>query len=274
MARARVRWEGYRHRVASLTPVGESNSGGMGHSVLVLRGVMVLALLDLNAAVIGRCIGRRSGWWDVDEFEWSPRLQQAWPAMCEEISAHVERRTIPSTAELNGLVLDDGRTTDSIPDGEGMWRVLLLRSFGREVRANTQHFPATMAALEGVPVLANVGFSCLDPGSRIDEHRDPNRGALRYQLPLLIPEPVGSCRITVAAEQRVWEPGQPVLFDLHEPHHTANEGTGPRVLLMFEILMPLPFGPSVLNRLAQWSYRMLPTYRGITTRADRLATPA
>jgi len=62
-----------------------------------------------------------------------------------------------------------------------------------------------------------------------------------------------------------------VLFDQCEPHEVSNDSDDERVVLTTEVLLPLPFPLSLLNRLAQRSYRSLPSFRGMVERAAEAA---
>lgn len=270
--RARYRLDEYRQRVQSLTP-DELTVGDGGLTVRPdVPGILLLALLDLNAFVIRRTTGGNTpNWWDTAHFPWVRQLEDSWAEIRSELDTYVADTWIPSTAELNGLTGTTQQCSDAVPGSSGVWRILLLQSFGQPVEAIVEHFPKTMNAITGAPAAANVGFSVLDPGAVIASHRDPNSGALRFQLPIRLPEPAGSCRIIVEDEEVTWREGESVMFDLAREHEARNDGDGPRVILMFEVLMPLAFPASVLNRFTQWAYRMLPSYRGIRHRAASLS---
>ncbi|WCO65883.1 aspartyl/asparaginyl beta-hydroxylase domain-containing protein [Iamia majanohamensis] len=255
----------------ALTPA-RGPAGRGRRAVDLVGGVLLLAALDANDALVRRARPTGSAWWDASAHGWVAPLEAQVGTIRGEVERFLAQRAAPATTLVNGL--DGGRGPSSVPPSDGTWRVVVLSSFGRPVPGNAERFPATMAAVARTPAIANVGFSILDPGSRIEEHRDPNRGALRYQLPVIVPGPPGACRISVGGEERAWEEGRSVLFDLAEPHWARNDTDQPRVVLVMEVLMPLRGPVALVNRAVQRAYRRLPTYRALPERADRLAREA
>jgi beta-hydroxylase len=124
--------------------------------------------------------------------------------------------------------------------------------------------------MKDVPQMTTVGFSALESRSHIAEHVGTNRGALRYQLPLVVPGQPGDCRIRLGDEMVEWEEGKSVIFDLKVNHEAWNDSDGRRVLFMIETAMPLPRPLSWLNRLVQYQYRFFPSYRDMPERVREL----
>ena len=115
-----------------------------------------------------------------------------------------------------------------------------------------------------------AGFSVLEPGTHITEHRGPNKGALRYQLGVIVPGPEGACRIRVGDEMITWREGAGVVFDFTVPHEAWNDSDAVRVLLMLEVLTPLPRRLALPNALAQRAMGWFPTTRSMDRRLRRL----
>jgi beta-hydroxylase len=89
----------------------------------------------------------------------------------------------------------------------------------------------------------------LGPGRRLPEHRGPNKGVLRYHLGLKVPAP-DSCGIRVGGQTRHWREGEGLLFDDTLPHEAWNDGDQPRVVLLVDVIRPLRFPYSWINRAA------------------------
>ena len=133
---------------------------------------------------------------------------------------------------------------------------------GRWIDWNCDRCPATTAAVRQIPGLMMAGFSVLEPGTHITEHRGPNKGALRYQLGVIVPGAEGDCRIRVGDEMLFWRNGEAVAFDFTVPHEAWNDSDSTRVLLMLEVLLPgLPRYLEVPNRLAQRAMGWFPTHQ-------------
>ena len=158
-----------------------------------------------------------------------------------------------------------------MPASAGTWRALHLQWFGREIPENAERFPATMHSLRNVRGAASVAFTALEGGSHITEHVGPNPGALRYQLPIIVPGAPGACRMRVVDEMVLWREGECVVFDLAVPHEVWNDTDELRVLLMIEVPAPLSGPVAVLNRITQWCTRYYPPNYRQAARASELA---
>lgn len=260
----------YRRRLRELTPE-EVRPSRLRRSTVVLRGAVVLAFLDFNDFLIGRFAAGLPARWDPAVYPWAAEVQAAWPEMRAEMVEFLRTRVIPETAEINGLDPASEEARVSVPADVGAWRSLPLEWFGEPIAATAGRFPATMRAVAGRG-FTSVGFTALDPRAHIAAHRGPNRGALRYQLPIIVPGPPGACRIRVGDEMVTWTVGEPVVFDLSVDHEVWNDTDEVRVILMIEVPTPLPFPLSIVNRLAQRSYRFFPTFAGLPQRVAALNT--
>lgn len=104
------------------------------------------------------------------------------------------------------------------------------------------------------PVLAsNSGneermFSILAPRKYKAPHRGQYRGALRYHLGLMIPEPEGSSRIRVENDVRAWNEGKSMIFDDSNEHEVWNDNDSYRVVLFVDFVRPTIFPLSMVNR--------------------------
>ena len=226
----------------------------------------MLGWLDANDALVER-FAAPPPIWPEPELPWVGDLEAAVPAIRKEVLRYLALRQPPETDELIGArsVVDDPYR--AVPSGRGSWRILLLQSFGRPVAGVADQFPDTLAAVGRSPLVGNIGFTCLDPGSRIEPHRDLNRGVLRLQLPILLPADAERCWLLLGGTRVRWEEGRCVLFDQCVTHEAVNDTDEPRVVLTAEVVLPLPFPLSLGNRVAQHAYRRLPSYEGMVERA-------
>ena len=260
----------YGTRLDELTP--EAMKGKrLSRLGVELPGLCVLILLDMNDRLIARFAKDLPKRWDPNVFPWSAQLEAAWPTMKAEMEAYLRVRTIPDTAAVNGMDPDGPAARASVPVDVGHWRALIMQWFGEDIEEMRDHFPGTMAAFKDLTGITSIAFTGLDGRSHIAEHCGPNRGAVRYQLPIIIPGPPGACRIRVDDEMIPWVEGECVVFDLSVPHEVWNDTDEFRVLLMLEVPMPLPFPLSLANRLAQSSYRLFPNFKGLRDRVRELA---
>jgi beta-hydroxylase len=103
--------------------------------------------------------------------------------------------------------------------------------------------------MEQTPGMVTAMFSILAPRKHILPHRGPYKGILRYHLGLIVPKDKEDCRIRVGSEIRHWEEGKSLLFDDTYDHEVWNDTDETRVVLFVDIIRPLPFPESLINKL-------------------------
>jgi len=197
-------------------------------SLLPLQAVNTC--LDLNVG--GK---RRPVFLDIDEVYPSLRkIDKAYPVIREEMEQLLAgKNQIPRYHEL-----DAGQTGISA-DTEHDWKVFMLYAMGEKPQANRARCPQTSAVLDEIPDLFQAFFSILDPGKHVPAHCGPYRGYLRYHLGLKVPatnQPTIRVKDTVYA----WEEGKSVLFDDSWDHEVHNQSDGIRVVLIIDVLRPMP----------------------------------
>jgi aspartyl/asparaginyl beta-hydroxylase (cupin superfamily) len=176
--------------------------------------------------------------YDPEDFDWSARLAAAMPAIRAEAEAvlaardglapYVER-PVDRPAKPHSL-LDDPR-----------WSAFHLMQDGAPLARHAARCPATMAALEGLPLPAIAGsapmvlFSILAPGTHIQPHNGMLNTRLIVHLPLIVPP---DCRLRVGNTTRTVEAGKLLIFDDSIEHEAWNDSDAIRVILLFEIWRP------------------------------------
>lgn len=168
--------------------------------------------------------------------------------------ARLEAATGAIRTELLAL-LEDGpaftpyletRGDRPFSDGHGMrdnpdWSALYLWRDGAPVEAVASRCPATLAALEDLPLCRIAGrtpsilFSRLAPGARIPPHNGFINTRLIGHLPLIVPD---GCGFRVGNETRQWREGQAWLFDDTIQHEAWNSSDKERIILIFDIWRP------------------------------------
>lgn len=256
-----------------LTMLPEQYKRGLRGRFNTWRGVAVMSLMDWNQRLIEKRRPDLPDVWDVAEFPWIERVAAATPQIREEIEAYLNDTVMPHVAEVSGLDPESEEGKWSVPGLQGHWRTTILYLMGRWLEPS-KHFPVTHEVTKDVPGKTNVGFTGLEGGSHIDAHVGPNKGGLRFQLPIIVPGEEGDCRIRVTDNMIVWHEGEPIVFDLAVEHEVWNDSDGLRILLMMELVAPLPGSPllNLVNRATQHSYRWFPSFLGMHGRIDELDT--
>jgi aspartyl/asparaginyl beta-hydroxylase (cupin superfamily) len=254
------------HRVRQVAPAVSARGRDLRRRARSLVDAAPTALamqvLRANEASINRFGPATRAVWDPHDFAWASRIEAGWAEIRAEVDELLAGPTeIPHIEDVTG----------GIPQGnEGPWRSFVLMHQGRWIDWNCDRCPRTTELVRSIPGLTLAGFSVLEPGTHITEHRGPNKGALRYQLGVVVPGADGDCRIRVGHEMLVWREGEGVAFDFTVPHEAWNDSDGIRVLLMLEVLTPLPWYLAGTNRLAQRAMGWFPTTRDMTRRLRAL----
>ena len=97
-------------------------------------------------------------------------------------------------------------------------------------------------------------FAELPPGGKLNRHRDPYAGSLRYHLGLVTPND-DACYIEVDGERHSWRDGQGVVFDETYIHEAHNQTTINRIILFCDVERPSMF--AWVTSLNRWFSRVV-----------------
>ena len=118
------------------------------------------------------------------------------------------------------------------------WKRFYLKWYGEPLASAEALCPRTVALLAGMPKVKAAMFALLPPGSKLNPHRDPFAGSLRYHLGLITPNS-DDCRIFVDGQMHAWRDGQDVVFDETYVHWAENRTDQTRVILFADVERPL-----------------------------------
>lgn len=225
-----------------------------------MRVQIVDHLLAANNRLVRRVDGDAPNPRPVDGEPWYPAVRAAHPRIRAEWDAFVTSGyQLPLIEDLlNG------------PQGneEGWWRAGPLISRRRAQPPFADYFPSTVAALLQVPGLLSALVSVLGPGAELRTHTGPNAGALNFLLAVSCPTGSGH---RIEDQEVDLDPGELVVFDDTLPHAAWNRSDRPRVLVIGDVLRPLPTPAAWVNRGAQWAgHHLSPGYARATARAVEL----
>jgi aspartyl/asparaginyl beta-hydroxylase (cupin superfamily) len=141
---------------------------------------------------------------------------------------------------------------------EKSWKVFMLYLLGYKPKANRESCPQTCRILDTIPNLVQAFFSVLEPGKSIPLHEGPYLGYLRYHLGMQVPKQ-DPPRLYVNSQEYIWKEGEGVLFDDSWPHAVVNNSQEMRVVLIVDVLRPMPKIPTLINKimtglLARYTY--------------------
>lgn len=162
----------------------------------------------------------------------------------EELEALLpSREEIPRYHELDGdLIYASGRF-----QRDKSWNVFMLYSYGTKMEFNRNQCPKTSVVLDRIPHLAQAFFSILEGGKSIPAHEGPTRSYLRYHLALKTPE-INPPSIRIKDVWHTWKAGESLFFDDSWEHEIVNDASEIRAVLIVDVLRPMPWFPSLVNR--------------------------
>jgi beta-hydroxylase len=118
------------------------------------------------------------------------------------------------------------------------WKRFYLKWYGEPLASAEALCPQTVKLLSAIPSVKAAMFALLPPGSKLNPHRDPFAGSLRYHLGLITPNS-DDCRIFVDGEMHAWGDGKDVVFDETYVHWAENKTDQTRVILFADVERPL-----------------------------------
>jgi beta-hydroxylase len=205
-----------------------------------------IAVGERILAPIERFIGRRSlvgeeTFFANDRFPWIAEVEANWTTIRAELEKVLEdREALPNFQDISK---DQIEITD-----DDDWKTFFLYGFGFKAKLGVEMCPQTAALMERIPGMKTAMFSILSPRKHILDHRGPYKGVLRYHLGLIVPQEMQDCRIRVGEDIRHWEEGKSMIFDDTYNHEVWNDTDETRVVLFVDVLRPLPFLESLINR--------------------------
>lgn len=132
------------------------------------------------------------------------------------------------------------------------WKRFYLKWYGDPLPSAATLCPRTVALLESIPTVRAAMFAVLEAGAKLNAHRDPFAGSLRYHLGLVTPNS-DACFIDVDGERLVWRDGVPIMFDETFIHWAQNKTEVARVILFCDVERPLR--TSLVRGLNRWVSR-------------------
>lgn len=120
------------------------------------------------------------------------------------------------------------------------WKRFYLLWYGASHPSAERLCPRTVALLRRIPGLKAAMFAELPPGGKLNLHRDPYAGSLRYHLGLATPND-GRCFIEVDGQRYSWRDGEGVVFDESYLHCAQNGSDRSRLILFCDIERPLRY---------------------------------
>jgi beta-hydroxylase len=145
------------------------------------------------------------------------------------------------------------------------WKRFYLTWYGEPLPSAQALCPRTVALVQAIPNVKAAMFALLPPGSKLNPHRDPFAGSLRYHLGLITPN-CDDCLIFVDGQPYSWRDGEDIVFDETFVHWAENNTAQTRVILFCDVERPLR--TPIMRAINRFVSRVL----GGATAAQNVAT--
>ncbi len=132
------------------------------------------------------------------------------------------------------------------------WKRFYVKWYAEPLPSAQAACPKTVALVESLSSVNAAMFALLPPGAKLNRHRDPFAGSLRYHLGLVTPNS-DACRIYVDGQMYSWRDGQDLLFDETYIHSAENATDTTRIILFCDVERPLR--TPVMRAFNRWMSR-------------------
>ena len=167
---------------------------------------------------------------DVARFPELAPLEANWQVIRGEAQVLFDQGRIRAASTYNDLGFNSFFKTG--------WKRFYVKWYDEPLPSAQALCPKTVALVQSIPAVNAAMFALLPPGSKLNPHRDPFAGSLRYHLGLITPNS-RDCRIFVDGEEHAWGDGKDVVFDETFVHWVENKTDQTRVILFADVERPL-----------------------------------
>ncbi|MGD9584472.1 MAG: aspartyl/asparaginyl beta-hydroxylase domain-containing protein [Lysobacterales bacterium] len=167
---------------------------------------------------------------DRRQFPELDRFREHWQTIREEALALRDQGRIQAATGAT-----DASFNSFFKEG---WTRFYLCWYGAPLPSAEQLCPRTLALVQSLPGIRAAMFTRLPAGAKLNPHRDPFAGSLRYHLGLVTPNDP-RCVIHVDGEPYVWHDGEDVLFDETFVHWAENASDQDRIIFFCDLERPL-----------------------------------
>lgn len=175
---------------------------------------------------------KNTAYFSTEQFPELKILEDHWETIRDEAVSLDNAAQIKASADLDDLGFNSFFRTG--------WKRFYLKWYGANLKSAEQLCPKTLALLKQIPSIKGAMFTMLPPGARLQRHRDPYAGSLRYHLGLVTPNS-DDCYISVDGEKYSWRDGEAVMFDETFLHYAENKTDKNRIILFLDIKRPVSF---------------------------------
>lgn len=178
---------------------------------------------------------------DPESFPELARLTENWEVIRDEGLRLLDDGMVKAADGYNDLGFNSFFRTG--------WKRFYLKWYDAPLGSAERLCPRTVELLNAIPSVHGAMFALLPPGARLQSHRDPFAGSLRYHLGLRTANS-DDCFIEVDGQRRSWRDGEAMVFDETFIHYAENKTDVNRLILFCDVERPLRGRvPTFVNRV-------------------------
>lgn len=181
---------------------------------------------------------------DVEEFPELKPLREHWREIRDEAARLYEAGHVRASDRY-----DDLGFNSFFRKG---WKRFYLKWYGDPLPSARRLCPRTIELIESIPSVHGAMFALIEPQKRVQNHRDPFAGSVRYHLGLITPNR-DECCIFIDGERRSWRDGEAFMFDETYVHRFQNLTDQTRIILFCDVERPIR--NPVMRALNRWVIR-------------------
>lgn len=166
-------------------------------------------------------------------FPQSHAFEAEWEKIKSEVEAYLTLKwqQVPEFSQVDSHQYDIANTDDH------KWKTAIVKMYGEYMNESISPTLVKLVRQNDLTISSAL-ISCMEAGKDVPIHKGPNKGVMRYHLPLLVAE--GDCFLTINGKRVDLQEGQGLLWDDAYPHGASNFTSATRVVLLLDVKRQLP----------------------------------
>jgi aspartyl/asparaginyl beta-hydroxylase (cupin superfamily) len=160
-------------------------------------------------------------------------FEAVWTQIRDEVEVYLRQKwqEVPEFSEV------DARQYDIANTDPHKWKTVMLKMYGVYINETISPTLAKLVRAHD-EVISSAIISCMEAGKEVPVHRGPNKGIMRYHLPLIVGS--GECFLVINGQRVDLKEGEGLLWDDSFPHSASNQTDTTRVALLLDVKRQMP----------------------------------
>lgn len=173
----------------------------------------------------------------LDKAKLFPQAQEfeaTWQQIRQEVGQYLEKKwqNVPEFSQVDAHQYDIANTDSH------KWKTAIVKMYGVYMNESISPTLVTLVRQNDMTISSAL-ISCMEAGKDVPIHKGPNKGVMRYHLPLFVSS--GDCFLTIDGQRVDLTEGKGLLWDDAYPHGASNFTSSTRVVLLLDVKRRLPW---------------------------------